>query len=154
MSTTHRQRVLALDVGERRIGVAISDELGTLARPLEIIDRRRINAYDRLAEIVSFHQVSKILVGLPKNMDGSEGRQARLTREFVRQLEAVLPGVEFQFWDERLTTRQARGLSLETRSRKQRQQEALDALSACFILQSFLDSQSPRDTGQLPGEAL
>jgi len=137
--SVRRDRVLALDVGNRRIGVAVSDELGMLARPLETIDRRKEDAAAKIAELVRECGAARVIVGLPRNMDGSEGVQARRTREFVSTLQARLSGVAVDFWDERLTTRQARDVSLQTRSKRQRQEQTLDALSACFILQSYLD---------------
>lgn len=133
------QRILALDVGDRRIGVAISDELRKFARPLEVIDRRKTNAVQRVVALAAAHSVSIIVVGLPKNMDGTEGGQALKCRRFAAELQAEIGNVPIEFWDERCTTQQAIQVTLETRSKRQRQQEALDAVSACVILQNFLD---------------
>lgn len=146
------QRILALDVGDRRIGVAISDELRKFARPLEVIDRQKTNALDRLVALARSHFVGMIVVGLPKNMDGTEGRQAVKCRRFAAELKAKIGSVSIEFWDERCTTQQAKQVTLETRSKRQRQQEALDAVSACVILQSFLDHLQFSSSRELPQE--
>jgi putative Holliday junction resolvase len=146
--TLDGSRILALDLGDRRIGVAISDELGMLARPLEVIDRRKSDAIARVCELTKKHGVRSIVVGLPLNMDGTEGRQAKQCREFVAVLEQRMTGLAIVWWDERLTTRAAHNLTLETRSKKQRRNESLDATSACFILQGYLDSQKASQTKQ------
>lgn len=132
-------KILGLDIGDRRIGVAISDELGLLARPVEIIDRRKIDPVARLCEIAKQESVTTVVVGLARNMDGSEGTQAKKCREFASLLEKNLPNVSIVMWDERLSTKAAKRVAVETRSKSQRRTQSLDATSACFILQGYLD---------------
>jgi putative Holliday junction resolvase len=150
--------VLALDVGERRIGLAISDPDGRVAVPLETLERRDEDADLRvLVGLVEREGVQTLVVGLPLSLDGSLGRQAELTQAFARRLEeAVSRPVEM--WDERLSSVAAeRSLTppgaSERRGRRRprvgerqrpprRRQGAQDALAATFILQGYLDSRS------------
>jgi putative Holliday junction resolvase len=151
-------RVLALDVGERRIGLAISDPDGRVAVPLETLERRGEDIDLRaLAELVDREGVMAVVVGLPLSLDGAVGPQAKRTQQFARRLaEAV--SCPLEMWDERLSTVAADrsllagGLSVkrgrgrlrpgERRRRPPRGQGAQDALAAAFILQSYLDSRS------------
>ena len=133
-------RVLALDVGKRRIGLAVSDELGITAQGLPTLERTRVrDDLDTLAKIVSDYGVSLILVGDPKHMSGGDSRQAAYTREFGDRL-AGHTGIRVDYWDERLTTVQAErvlkesGISIEKRAR------AVDRLAAVILLESYLDS--------------
>ncbi|MCX7626684.1 MAG: Holliday junction resolvase RuvX [Candidatus Sumerlaeaceae bacterium] len=139
MVVKHVERIMALDVGDRWIGVAVSDELQKFARPVEVIDRRKTDALHRLIALARAHCVGTIVVGLPKNMDGTEGSQAAKCRKFASALQAEMQNVSVVFWDERWTSQQAKQVALETRSKRQRQRETLDAVSACVILQNYLD---------------
>jgi len=148
-------RVLALDVGERRIGLAISDPEGRVAVPLETLERRDEDADLRaLAELVERESVQAVVVGLPLSLDGSVGPQAERTQEFARRVaEAV--SCPLEMWDERLSTVAAeraltpsgppgrRGRRLRAGERRrppERRQGARDALAATLILQAYLDS--------------
>jgi putative Holliday junction resolvase len=134
-------RYLALDVGDERIGVAISDELGALARPLEVLSRASgPGSFQHLAGIVYEYEVGAIVVGLPLLEDGSEGEQVRSTRAYVRGLRnhVDLPVV---FWDERDSTNRAEEIMRVNRSRRRRR-EGSDAVAAAVILQSYLDQRS------------
>lgn len=138
--TTGRGRVLALDLGKRRIGLALSDELGITAQGLETLERTRIREdLARLGEIVRERGVTVILLGNPLHMSGREGRQSEYVREFGARLEERT-GVAVKYWDERLTTVEAQrvlrssGISIEKRAR------AVDRLSAVILLESYLDS--------------
>lgn len=133
-------RVLALDFGKRRIGLAISDELGITAQGLDTLQRTNIREdITRLAQLIAEKSVSLILMGNPLHMSGAEGRQTEYTRDFASRLGART-GVEVQFWDERLTTVAAQrvlresGISIEKRAR------AVDRLAAVILLESYLDS--------------
>lgn len=133
-------RVLALDVGKKRIGLAISDPLGITAQGLPTLERTRIREdLDALARIAREQEVTLILVGHPLHMSGAEGRQAAYAREFAGRL-AERTGIAVKFWDERLTTVEAQrvlresGVSIEKRAR------AVDRLAAVILLASFLDS--------------
>jgi putative holliday junction resolvase len=139
LSSAARSRVLGIDAGERRVGVALSDELHLLATPLTVLDRRHGLApvLDALLDVVQQSSVELVVVGLPLNADGSEGRQARRSRDFARAAERVLR-VPIALWDERLSTQEARAL---LRARGGKQPEHVDAVAAAVILQDYLDSQ-------------
>jgi putative Holliday junction resolvase len=140
-------RVLGIDAGERRVGVAMSDELRLLASPLTVLDRARGLApvLDALAELTQREGVAQIVVGLPLNADGSQGRQARRAQDFARVASRVI-GLPVQLWDERLSTREAEEiLRAQGRNlRRVRQRGELDAVAAAVILQDYLD-HGPRD---------
>ncbi|MFQ3670931.1 MAG: Holliday junction resolvase RuvX [Verrucomicrobiia bacterium] len=136
-------RTLALDPGTKRIGVAISDPTRTLARPLPLLPATPFNAFcDALSTLVRDHEIDLILIGLPRNMDGSYGPAAERTREFAARLkERIL--IPIQLVDERLTTvmasRQLHESGLNTRQQKSK----IDSAAAQVLLQSYLDGQAP-----------
>jgi putative Holliday junction resolvase len=132
-------RALALDLGERRIGVAVSDALGMVARPLEIFPRTSRRAdFAHIGALVASHQVDAVIVGLPLNMDGSEGRQAVWVREYCAALAETL-AVPVQLWDERLTSEEA--VDILRAQGKSAGKGEIDAVAAAVILQSYLDSR-------------
>jgi len=135
-------RILALDVGDERTGVAISDELGLLARPLEVILRRPgPGGFVRIAQIVREQEISAIVIGLPLLADGSEGKQAASSRAFARGLEQHVT-VPLIWRDETDTSRRAQEiLSAEGRSQR-RQAQLIDGVAAAVLLQSYLDEQT------------
>ncbi len=133
-------RVLALDLGKRRIGLALSDELGITAQGLETLQRTTIREdLATLAKLAVDRNVSLILMGKPLHMSGDESRQSAYTRDFAARLEGVT-GLPTQFWDERWTSVQAErilrssGISIEKRAK------AIDRLAAVILLESYLDS--------------
>ncbi len=133
-------RILALDLGARRIGLAVSDELGITAQGLPTLQRRNLRAdLEALAALLGDYGVTLVLVGNPLHMSGRESAGTALALEFAGKLRART-GVEVRMWDERLTTREASrvlaesGVSLAKRSR------AVDRLSAVLLLESYLDS--------------
>jgi putative pre-16S rRNA nuclease len=135
-----------VDPGERRIGVAMSDELRLLASPLVVLERRRgglSSVLDSLVEIARREGVTALVVGLPLNADGSEGPQARRARDFAR-IAARVMGLPVTMWDERLSSRAAEDiLRAQGRNlRKVRQRGELDAVAAAAILQDYLDVHS------------
>ena len=132
-------RSLGLDIGDKRIGVALSDPDGVLATPFTIISRKDDAAdIEAIISIANQQQVGQIIVGLPRSMDGSLGRQAEKVTDFTRKLcNCVEVPVEFR--DERLTTVSARRLMREARPRKTRKKVRDDAVAAAVILQSYLD---------------
>jgi putative holliday junction resolvase len=134
-----KQRILALDYGRARIGVAISDELGLLAHPRPFVPalppNRALRLIKRLAED---EKVRLILLGLPTNMDGSEGRSAALVRKFAADLQKILP-LPIEFSDERLSTVQAQGLLGQAGSSVRDSKGKIDSASAAVLLQAFLD---------------
>lgn len=140
-------RHLALDIGDERVGVALSDLSGRLARPLEVIARRPgPSGFLRIAGIIAENKVEMVVVGLPLLPDGSEGKQVRSTRAYVAGLEPHIK-VPVVFWDERGSTRRAGQILLENESRKRRRKESSDMVAAAVILQEYLDAKSG---GQLP----
>ena len=134
-------RILCIDFGEKRIGLAISDPLGILARPLEVIERKRSKEdYYTLLAVVEEHDVEKIVIGLPLNMDGSEGFMVRAMRAFSAELQKICK-IEIIEFDERLTSHQAgRALASASPKGKKKRKTKIDAVSAQIILQTYLDS--------------
>lgn len=131
-------KLLGLDLGERRIGVAVSDDTGIIASPEQIIDLRRGSLVD-VANLALQHRVDGIIVGLPKSMRGEEGYQARETRAMAAEIEALVD-VPVIFWDERLSSSIAdRALSGTVKSHRDRRKQ-LDAIAAAVTLQSYLDA--------------
>ncbi len=131
-------RYLALDLGERRIGVAISDMTGMLARPLEIFERTsRAADFAHIGDLVKGHQINIIVMGLPLNMDGTEGRQAAWVHDYGAALAETL-NVPVHFWDERLTSEEA--ADVRRSQGKSPARGSLDAIAAAVILQSYLDA--------------
>ncbi|HEX6894979.1 MAG TPA: Holliday junction resolvase RuvX [Bryobacteraceae bacterium] len=134
-------RILALDLGKKRIGLALSDPLGITAQGLETLQRTNIREdLAHLARIAGEHDVTQILIGNPLHMSGREGRQAGHAREFGARLQAAT-GLPVEFWDERLTTVEAlrvlrqSGISIEKRAK------AVDRLAAVILLENYLDSR-------------
>lgn len=132
-------RTLALDVGERRIGVALSDPTGVVANALEVIERRGW-AVDlrRIRGIVQTHVVTRVVVGYPLTLAGEVGVQAQRVDRFIARLREAL-NVEVLPWDERLTTVQAERALLEADVRRRRRREVRDAVAAALLLQGYLD---------------
>jgi putative holliday junction resolvase len=133
-------RYMGLDVGESRIGVAVSDPLGATAQPLETVKRDE-GSISRLAELVGELEVGTVVVGLPLLMDGREGEQARLVREFAADLDEAIEA-DVAFVDERLTTKQAESVLREARVKRGRKREASDRVAAALILRAFMDGLS------------
>jgi putative Holliday junction resolvase len=131
-------RLLGLDLGERRVGVAVSDETGIIASPVRIIDLRRSTLED-VARVADELRVDGIVVGLPKGLAGGEGFQARATRVMAAELEAHVT-VPIIFWDERMSSAIAdRALAETGRSPRDRRKQ-LDAIAAAIMLQSYVDA--------------
>jgi putative Holliday junction resolvase len=136
-------RILALDPGTIRIGVAISDELGVIAQPLEFIPAEPFGGLlERLKQILSEKQVELILIGLPRNMDGSYGPAALKVQEFVAVLRTAV-ATPIKTWDERLTSVQANRLLAEAHVRRDKRKGKVDQMAAAILLQSYLDSRAP-----------
>jgi putative Holliday junction resolvase len=134
------RRVLGIDPGEARVGVALSDELGMLAHPLETIDTSRHDPCDRIVELVIQKQVRAIIVGVPRNMDGSFGPAAQKARALIERLGKrveckVIP------WDERLTTVSAQRALREAGRKAKSQRSVIDQAAAQILLQSWIDAQ-------------
>jgi putative Holliday junction resolvase len=135
-------RILGVDLGDARTGLALSDPTGFLASAVGTV---REHALERVANAVAKaakeHGAEKIVVGYPKNMNGTEGPRAEKTSEFARLLREV-SGLEVILWDERYSTLSATRYMNETNTRGQKRKDNIDSLSAQIILQSYLDSQN------------
>ena len=135
-------RILALDHGTKRIGVAISDEMGMIALPLEFLDAQPLEDFlKRLKDIVDSKQVEEILVGIPRNMNGTYGPAAEKARGFVAAIKRVLT-IPVKTWDERLTSVQANRFLIEAGMRREKRKTKVDQTAAAILLQSYLDSLS------------
>ncbi len=132
-------RYLALDLGDRRIGVAVSDSLGMLARPVEVFERRsRVADFEYIRTLIQHHKAEALVVGLPLNLNGTEGRQVAWVRDYTEALKDTL-SVPIILWDERLSSEKAIDI-LRQQGRNPRT-EPIDAVAAAVILQSYLDSE-------------
>jgi len=131
--------LMGLDLGEKTIGVAVSDRMRTVASPLETVRRKKFTLDSaRLIEIVTDREIGGILLGLPKNMDGSEGPRCQSTRAFARNL-TRLTDLPIGFWDERLSTVAAEKALLEADTTRKRRGQVIDHVAAGYILQGALD---------------
>jgi putative Holliday junction resolvase len=140
-------RILALDLGERRLGLAISDGLGVTAQPVEKLQSLgRARDVRQVRDIVEQRDVVKVLIGDPLHLSGAIGARAEHARRFAASLAAVLPGVEVELWDERLTTAQIEREMIAGNVSRRRRREVVDSLAAVLILQSYLDARSARGT--------
>ena len=136
------QRILALDFGEKRIGIAVSDPLNIIAQSVGTIESKGIkNDLKKVGELVKEYEAGKIIVGLPLNMDGTEGKSANRAMDFVKDLKKEIQ-VEVEMLDERLTTAQGERIFLEADISRKKRKENLDKIAAQLILQSYLDSRS------------
>ncbi len=134
-----QRALLGLDLGDRTIGVALSDRLLSVATPQETIRRRKFTLdAQRLLEIATARAVGGVILGLPRNMDGSEGPRCQSTRAFARNL-ARLTDLPIGFWDERLSTVAAERALLEADTSRKRRSEVIDHVAASYILQGVLD---------------
>jgi len=143
--------LLGLDVGSRRIGVAVSDELGMIASPLEAVERSP-QGLERLYELMAVYDPEALIVGLPTGLSGREGVQAAEVRTFVEEI-AVRVQRPIIFWDERLTTAIAERALIDSGARRTRRKRLVDAVAAAVMLQSYLDWQrsGTGGTGRRPG---
>ena len=140
-------RILALDVGERRIGVALSDPTGFLATPLTAIERTGGKAdFQRIVDLATESEAERILIGIPVSMDGVEREQARSVREFCRRL-AGQTGMPIDTLDERLTTVEAERRLRERGASAKERKALVDSAAAAILLQAYLDSGGAGSTG-------
>lgn len=135
------ERIIALDVGDRRIGIAVSDPLGYTAQPIETYTRVGYGPDTRhILQIAEQYATNRILCGLPLNMDGTQGFQTQKVRDFAAKLEEA--GLVIEFYDERMTTVLAENALLEADMRRENRKKKVDMVAAVMILQSYLDAQS------------
>lgn len=148
-------RIMGLDFGSKTVGVAVSDGLFITAQGIEIVRREQENklrrTLARIEELIKEYQVDKLVLGLPKNMDGSLGERAEKTMEFKAMLERRT-GLEVILWDERLTTVAADKLMMEAGVRRENRKDYVDSIAATFILQGYLDKMSFERNGESNGK--
>ncbi|ASS66279.1 MULTISPECIES: Holliday junction resolvase RuvX [Paenibacillus] len=136
-------RLMGLDYGDRRIGVALSDPMGWTAQGLEVVQRRDGSEMQRLAALAAEHEVVGIVVGLPKNMNGSIGPRGEICIAFAEELGQVL-NLPVHLWDERLTTVSAERTLIEADVSRKKRKQVVDKMAAALILQNYLDSKMKR----------
>jgi len=137
-------RIIGLDVGSKTIGVALSDELGWTAqglKTLKIDEEKNEFGFEELGKIIKEYQVSKAVIGLPKNMNGTIGPRGEASQRFASEVEErfSIPAV---LWDERLTTMQAERVLLEADVSRKKRKKVIDKMAAMMILQSYMDSKN------------
>lgn len=147
---TGRTRLMGIDPGQKRIGVALGDPLGIIATPLEVVKATpKREAYARLETLVAQHEIALVVVGLPTTSEGYVGEQARKVISWARGLAKVIDA-PILMWDESHSSEQAAALTAHKRGKRARQQQ-LDAVAAAVILQSYLEV---RTASYEPGSAL
>lgn len=145
-------RILALDLGKRTIGLALSDVGRSVATPYGTIARKGLKAdIDRLETVIASEGVGALVLGLPVNMDGSEGPRCQATRQFAADLLRALD-IPLAFWDERLSTRAAEAALIEADLSRRRRGQVIDKVAAALILQGFLDFSGRTADSAEPGE--
>ncbi|MDO5062581.1 MAG: Holliday junction resolvase RuvX [Peptostreptococcaceae bacterium] len=133
-------KILALDVGNKRIGTAVSDELGMFAHPLYTVHRKGLqNDIKAILGIVQEHKIDEIVVGLPKNMDGTIGQQGEKTIYFADAIRKEKE-IKITFWDERLSTKTAKDIMLSNNIKQINKKEIVDTIAAVVILDNYLSS--------------
>ena len=135
------QRILGLDVGDRTVGVAASDLLLMTAQGVETIRRETLEKdLARLGELMKEFEASRLVVGLPRNMNGTEGDRCGIVRAFAEEIKKAQPASEIVFWDERLSTVAAAKSLIEADVSRKKRKKVIDKMAAVFILQGYLDS--------------
>jgi putative Holliday junction resolvase len=132
-------RLLGIDHGDSRIGLAISDELGSFAHPYRTL-QSGVRVMDEIRGIVERERISGIVIGLPRNMDGTSGPSAAKAKSFGEQLSQVIPAIKILFWDERLTTREAQRVLHAAGKNTKQSKKMIDQVAAQILLQNYLDS--------------
>lgn len=137
-------RTMGLDVGSKTVGIALSDELGWTAQGLETLkinEEENMFGFDELGKIIKEYEVGKVVVGLPKNMNGTIGPRGEASQFYARELEERF-GVPVVLWDERLTTVAAERVLLEADMSRKKRKKVIDKMAAMMILQGYLNSQN------------
>ena len=138
-------RILGLDLGDKKIGVAVSDPMGWTAQGLEVIHRKGSSSgvIQRIQEIAGHYEVERIVVGLPRNMDGTVGEQGRKAIRYAGVIREEL-GLPVEMWDERLSTVSASRVLLEADMSRAKRKKVIDKMAAAVILQGYLDARGKR----------
>lgn len=138
-------RAMSLDVGTKTIGVATSDLLMMIAGGVETIRRTSLQKdFERIAQLIKEHEVDTIVVGYPKNMNGSVGERAQMCEEFAEELRQRFPDLKVVLWDERLSTVAAEKVLVDADMRRKKRRQVIDMMAAVVILQNYLDSRQIR----------
>lgn len=135
---------MGLDLGDKTIGISMSDEMGWTAQGLEVIRRKQESPeadLESLDQLIKEYQVEKVIVGLPKNMNGTIGPRGELCKEFGRSLQERT-GIPIQMWDERLSTVAAERILISADVSRKKRKQVIDKMAAVIILQGFLDSNN------------
>ena len=136
-------RKMSLDVGTRTIGIAVSDLLGMIANGVETIKRTTEERdFARIAELIKEHEVDTLVVGYPKNMNGTIGERAQAGEAMAHKLEEMFPACKVVLWDERLSTVAAEKVLVDADMRRKKRKQVIDMMAAVVILQNYLDSKS------------
>lgn len=133
-------RILAVDVGTVRVGIAMSDPSGTIAQPFEVIDRRKVDPARRVAALVAEQEVERVVVGRPLTLKGDAGPAVKEVERFVTRL-AKIVAVPIDYWDERMSTAQAQRDMIDAGVRREKRRDNVDKVAAALILQSYLDAR-------------
>lgn len=135
-------RILGIDLGDKTIGLAVSDPTGLLSQPVKTLRRIETNQdMDAIKQVINEYEIEKIVIGLPKNMNGSIGPQSEKILQFADMLRDAT-GLEVILWDERLTTVAAERALLEADISRKKRRKVIDSIAASLILQGYLESQS------------
>jgi putative holliday junction resolvase len=135
-----RTRVLGIDVGSVRIGLAISDETCTIASPIATVPNESRTLWPRIEREMEDRQVDRVVIGLPRRLDGTEGEAAQGARTFAAEL-ALRTTIHIELWDERFTTTIAERSLIASGVRRKRRREVIDSVAAAVLLQSWLDAR-------------
>ncbi len=136
-------RSMSLDLGSRTIGIAVSDLTGMIANGVETIRRTSPERdFQRLAELIGEWDVEELVLGYPKNMNGTLGERAQLTEAFAEELRQRFPGIPVVLWDERLSTVAAERVLIDADLKRKKRRKVIDMMAAVVILQNYLDSKT------------
>ena len=134
-------RIMGIDYGDARVGVAVSDALGITAQGVATVPNKVYNKMmERLKALIDEYNTQTVVIGLPKNMDGTQGERCDVTKNFAKDLKELCPQIEIVFRDERLSTVQAAGILNVTNTRGKDRKNVIDTVSACIILEDYLNS--------------
>jgi putative holliday junction resolvase len=137
-------RILGLDVGTKTVGIALSDELGWTAqglKTLKINEEKNLFGFDEIGQLIKEYDISKVVIGLPKNMNGSIGPRGEASQRYAQEIEERF-SVPTVLWDERLTTMAAERVLLEADVSRKKRKKVIDKMAAVMILQGYLDSKN------------
>lgn len=138
-------RIMALDLGTRTIGVAVSDVTGLIANGIETVRRTSPERdFSRLEQLVAQWKIGEIVLGYPKNMNGTIGERAKVSEQFAEELKNRFPGISVVLWDERLSTVAAERVLIDADLQRKKRRKVIDMMAAVVILQNYLDSRSLR----------